>query len=94
MSGYGYYSTRPPATCRVARKIWDALTQAEGHEPRELWHNGNGIVFGLRLCDAWYSAWLYYSGRPGSEHDEFVPEVLAARCGARGLLYSPYVTES
>jgi len=53
------YTSRPPKTARVSRKIWDLLRLEFGQQPSSLWLNPNGKVWGLSLGDAWYSMWFY-----------------------------------
>ena len=79
-----YYASRPPKTARVSRKIWDALTDLLGHEPVEVWLNGNGWVWGYRLGNAWYSVWFYKSFPSGEPDDEeCVPIEILVKAGAR-----------
>lgn len=50
---------RPQATARMARKIWDLVTERAGREPYRLWKNWNGIVFGkYAQSGADYGRWM------------------------------------
>lgn len=82
-----HWDSRPPATARVARKIWDLLTLHQGEEPDKLWHNWNGIVWGRQMSDADYGAWKQAGGVSGwgEDVDEFIVIMAGGRQGGLPL---------
>lgn len=80
MASRNNWTERPPATARIARRIWDFLTLVGGAEPGEIWHNGNGMCFGYQLGDADYGAWKQAGGYHGAGED--VSEYIVIMAGA------------
>lgn len=87
-----YWTSRPPSTSRIARRIWDFL-RILGDEPHDLWHNNNGICFGHAMSDADYGAWKRDGGYQGSGED--VDEYIVIMAGAKmsGLKMKDWYTK-
>lgn len=87
------WDSRPPATARVARRIWDLVTIERGEEPRELWHNWNGMVYGQQLSDADYGAWKVDGGVHGFGED--VEDYIRVMAGSRigGMLLKDFLAK-
>jgi len=87
------WSSRPPATARIARKIWDLVTLDRGQEPHELWHNWNGKVYGKQLSDADYGAWKVDGGVHGFGEDVDDYILIMAGCRIGGMLLREFLAE-
>lgn len=81
------YSSRPPATARVARKIWDLMEAKYGKDSfSELWYNWNGIVFGYQMSDADYECWKVGDGLSrATDVDDFILIMAGVKCNRMPL---------
>jgi len=88
-----HWMSRPPKTARIARRIWDLITVADGEEPCELWHNWNGVVYGQQLSDVDYGAWKRDGGvyGYGEDVDGYILIMAGTRLG--GMLEEEYLAK-